>query len=388
MRKKLITSVIMLILLSIIVTSCAPKPPEEAVEETTPTEEATPEETPTEEMELVDMTFITPRGTLEVMDDYNLWVAKEMGYFEELGINLIMEPGPMDAFACTKFVSEKKADVGYPSPGVLTSSVDTGMDVIMAYEMMMQQVFDFAVRKDSDIQSVQDLEGKSISLGDAGWQVIVDPILIEIGIDPSKITYINAGAQWGQAVSLGQADCALTWKGLRAQWDAQGLDLKYFLGEDFSKCPANGYCVRKSDLDDPDKKDLIEKFLKATSMGIYFARVNPRAAAQITYDEFAAVREQMKPQLALESMQQLHWGYTGSERLGEGFGWFEKSGWDTYLKIIYDLGQVETQLIFDDVATNELIEAANDFDKDRVKADAEAFELNDDWKDVEVVGDW
>lgn len=338
--------------------------------------------------ELVDVTFITPRGTLEVMDDYNLWVSKEMGYFEELGINLIMEPGPMDAFACTKFTSEGKADVGYPSPGILTSSVDTGMDVIMAYEMMMAQVFSFAVKEDSDIQSVQEIEGKSMSLGDPGWQVIVDPILIELGIDPASITYINAGAQWGQAVSLGEADVALTWNGLMPQWDAQGLGLRYFLGEDFSKMPANGYCVRKSDLEDPATKELLGKFMQATSMGIYFAHANPRAAAQITYDEFAAVREQMEPQLALESMQQLHWGYTSSDRLGDGYGWFDKDAWNMYLDIIYDLGQIETQLTFDDVATNELIEVANSFDKAKVKADAEAYELNDDWKDVEVIGDW
>ena len=48
---------------------------------------------------LTKMTFITPRGTLEVMDDYNLWVAKEMGYFEELGIDCVMEPGPDEAKA-------------------------------------------------------------------------------------------------------------------------------------------------------------------------------------------------------------------------------------------------------------------------------------------------
>lgn len=227
-----------------------------------------------------------------------------------------------------------------------------------------------------------------MSLGDAGWQVIVDPILVELGIDPASITYINAGAQWGQAVAIGEADVALTWNGLMAQWDAQGLGLRYFLGEDFSECPANGYCIRKSDLEDPAKKELYEKFMQATSMGIYFAHANPRAAAQITYDEFAAVREQMEPQLALESMQQLHWGYTSSERLGEGYGWFDKDAWNMYLDIIFDLGQIGTQLTFDDVATNELIEAANSFDKTKVKADAEAYELNDDWKDVEVVGNW
>ena len=114
------------------------------------------------------------------------------------------------------------------------------MDVIMVYEMMVGQVFDFAVKQDSPIQSVKDLAGKTIALGDAGWQVIVDPILVEAGVDPKSITYVAVGAQWGQAVALGKADIALTWEGLRAQWDAQGLGLRYLLGQDFSKMPANG----------------------------------------------------------------------------------------------------------------------------------------------------
>ena len=56
--------------------------------------------------ELYDLTFITPRGTIEVMDDYNLWVAIDMGYFKELGLNVIMEGGPTDAFAATKYRSK------------------------------------------------------------------------------------------------------------------------------------------------------------------------------------------------------------------------------------------------------------------------------------------
>lgn len=30
-------------------------------------------------------TWISPRGTIEVMDDYPYWVAKKMGYFGDLG---------------------------------------------------------------------------------------------------------------------------------------------------------------------------------------------------------------------------------------------------------------------------------------------------------------
>ncbi len=339
-------------------------------------------------VELTKMTFITPRGTVEVMDDYNLWVAIELGYFEAMGLDVTMEPGPLDAFACTKFVDQKQADVGYPSPGILSASVDTGMDVIMVYEMMVEQVFDFAVRKDSDIKSVKDFPGHTMSLGDAGWQVIVDPILVEVGIDPASIEYVAVGAQWGQAVALGKADIALTWKGLRAQWDAQGLNLKYFLGEEFSKMPANGYAARKSDLADPAKRDLLEKFLRGTSMGIHFARHNPRAAAQIVYDQFAAIREQMEPDLALKSMQQLHWGYTGGDRKGDGYGWFDLNAWETYLDIIAELGQTKKRLPLDQVATNDLIAAANDFNHAKVERDAKNFKLNDTWKNVKVEGNW
>ncbi|HEB29880.1 MAG TPA: twin-arginine translocation signal domain-containing protein [Spirochaetes bacterium] len=80
--------------------------------------------------ELTPLTFISPRGTLEVMDDYNLWAAIELGYFKEMGLEVTMEPGPADAFACTKFVDQNQADIGFPSPGILTSSIDTGMSVI------------------------------------------------------------------------------------------------------------------------------------------------------------------------------------------------------------------------------------------------------------------
>jgi len=337
---------------------------------------------------LTKITVISPRGSLEVMDDYLLWVALDMGYFKEQGLDVNLEPGPIDAFACTKFVDQNQADIGYPSPGILTASVDTGMNVIMVYELMMDQVFDFAVRKDSPIKTVKDLAGKTISVASTGWQVIVDPMLVEAGVDPKSVTYVAVGALWGQTVSEGKADVALTWKGLRAQWDAQGLNLRYILGETFSKMPANGFCARKTDLQDPAKRAVLAKFLKASSMGIYFARKNPRAAAQITYKQFASVREQMKPPLALASMQQLHWGYTGGARKGQGFGWFDLNAWQTYCDIIYKLGQTKKHLTVAEVATNELIKEANNFDHGRVDRDAANFKLSDEWKDVPVTGDW
>ncbi len=144
--------------------------------------------------------WISPRGTLDVMDDFDLWVPVKMGYFSKLGINAKLIGGPIgDALACTKFVAQNQADMGYPSPGVLTASIDSGIAVKSIWDMISGQVFDFALPTNSTIKSVKDLSGKKIALGSAGWSTIVDPILVEAGVNPKTVTYVNAGNQWAQA---------------------------------------------------------------------------------------------------------------------------------------------------------------------------------------------
>jgi len=227
--------------------------------------------------------WISPRGTLQVMDDFNLWVPIKMGYFKQLGINAQLIAGSVsDALASTKFVAQNRADMGYPSPGVLTASIDGGIPVKSVWDVISGQVFDFALPVDSPITSPKDLAGKTISLGSSGWQVIVDPMLVELGIDPKSVKYVTSGAQWTQAAATGKADAALAWEGLRHQLAGQGLKLKYLIGSTWSKQPSNVYSVRAADLNDAKKRDLYTRFLQGVVMGLEFTKANPRAAAQIT----------------------------------------------------------------------------------------------------------
>jgi NitT/TauT family transport system substrate-binding protein len=332
--------------------------------------------------ELQKIVWVSPRGTLEVMDDVNLWVAKELGYFEELGLDVELQPGPLEALAVTRLVAEEQADVGYPSPGVLLASLDAGMELIQPWEMMLGQTFNFAVQPGSDIQTVQDLAGKKISLGSEGWRVIVDPILVEAGVDPASVEYLNAGNQWAQAVALGEADAALAWRGLTPQWTAQGLEFDYIVGTDFSSHPSNGYIIRKADLEDPAMREMWEKFFRANAMGFEFTRLNPRAAAQIVYDQFPALQEQMTPQLAYDSMVELTDLYLQSWKQGHGYGYNDVANWQAYIDTVHNLGQIQTQYPAEEVVTNELIEAANTFDAERVAQDAANYELPEEWQAV------
>ena len=181
-----------------------------------------------------------------------------------------MQPGPLGGANVVSLLPEGKADVSFPSPGVLAASIDAGIPVIMAWEMFGGQVFDFAVPADSNINSVKDFAGKTIALGSSGWTPIVDPILAEQGVDPKSVKYVEAGQQWGQAVDQKKADAALAWEGLRAQWHGIGLKVKYLVGNDFSKDPSNGYSalVRRSKR--PCQESTLTCFFRGVAMGMEF----------------------------------------------------------------------------------------------------------------------
>lgn len=396
--KRIATSFMLLMVIALVISACAPvqvaqptaAPPTAAAAQPT-TAAAQPTTAPAASADCpstpkTKVTWVSPRGTLEVMDDYPLWVAKKLGYFDQLGVDVDLQPGPLGGANVVSLLTEGKADVTFPSPGVLAASIDAGIPVVMGYEMFGGQVFDFAVPADSTIASVKDLEGKTIALGSTGWIPIVDPILAEAGVDPKSVKYVEAGQQWGQTVDQKKADAALAWEGLRAQWQGIGLKLKYLIGTEFSKDPSNGYAVRAADLNDPAKKAALTCFFRGVSMGLEFGRVNPQAAAQITYEQFPALKDQMKPDLALESMRQLAIGYNQFNKAGKGYGYSDLANWQSYFDRLSKLGQTKKQIKADEAITNGYIEGANNFDHAKVAADAKAYAVSDDWKNVQLQG--
>jgi NitT/TauT family transport system substrate-binding protein len=328
--------------------------------------------------------WISPRGTLEVMDDYNLWVPIKQGYFEDLNLDVELIAGPQDILAPTRYVAENQADVGFPSPGVLVSSIASGMPVISIWEQYPAQVFGFSLPVDSDIETAEQLEGKTIAAGFPGAEVIIDPLLVEAGVDPDSVTVVDGGPQWNQMVAQGQADAGLIWEGLRAQLLGQGLELEFLLGSEFSEGPSNVYSARTADLEDEARRDVYTRFLQGVVMGFEFAKANPRAAAQLTYEEFPALQETLEPQIALESMMQLASGYGATARAGQGWGYHVPQAWERYINTLAELGQIEEALDPAEVYTNDFVEPANEgADVERARNDAEDFELNDDFAATE-----
>jgi len=330
--------------------------------------------------------WVSPRGTLEVLDDYAFWVAREMGYFGDMEVELL--PAILEATSSSKAVAEGQADMSFVSPGVFSLGVEAGIDLVSVWHQVAQDTFNFAVPKGSGWDEVAKLEGKTIALGDAGWSAITDPMFAQAGVDLGSINYAAAGAAWPQAVAQEQADAALCWEGLRAQWSAQGLEYDYILGKDWSKFPANSFQIRREDFEDESLTELYTNYLRGWAMGLEFGYLNPRAATQITMnapeisDALNATFEDKA--VAVESMWQNAEIFRGDFASREGWGWHDMASWQLFLDTIKEIGQLTKDISAEEIVKNDYVAGANDFDKEKVRADAEAFELSPEYEDVAV----
>ncbi len=327
--------------------------------------------------------WVSPRGTIEVLDDYPYWVGQRFGYFGD--IDTTLEPGPSDATATVKLVDQGQADMGYPSPGVFSLGLAQGIPLVSVFHMGGSDVFDFAFRKGEKPSDIRELEGMTVLLGSAGWQSICDPMLKAAGVDISKVTYVAAGwPQWGTTLAQGQGDTALSWEGLRAQWKGQGLDFDYLIGKDFSQLPANSFVIRKGDFEDAGTHDLYTRYLRGWAMGLEFGRENPRAATQIVMEQFPGLESQMSPDVATESMMQLGGVFGGRWDERQAWGFHLESSWQLFFDVGREIGQIQGDVALDEVISNDFVPGANDFDMERVMADASGFALSEAYEAVDV----
>ncbi len=329
--------------------------------------------------------WVSPRGTLEVLDDYPYWVAQKFGYFGDIETELL--PAIMEATSSSKSVADGQADMSYVSPGVFSLGVEAGIDLVSVWQMGAYDVFDIAFEKGrTDIQTVADLQGKRVVLGDIGWSSIVDPMVAQAGGDPGSVQYFAASSGWGPALAEGQADAALCWEGLRAQWFAQGLDFDYILGKDWSAFPANSFQIRREDFENAALDELYTNYLRAWAMGLEFGYQNPRAATQITM-EVPSISGELNnvfkdKAVAVESMWQLATVYRGDWATRAGWGDASMDSWATFLDTITAIGQLTREIPADEIVSNKYVAGANEFDREQVAADAAGFELAEEFAAV------
>jgi ABC-type nitrate/sulfonate/bicarbonate transport system substrate-binding protein len=317
------------------------------------------------------VTLVLPRS-IEVLDDPHMVVAQEMGYFDEEGIEFVLEQayGVNDC----KMVATGQADIAIPSPYIYLKSVEEGLPIISFAQLDQINIFCFAVRPDSNIKTFEDLKGKTIVLGDPAWAMISNPILIAAGLDPNKdITYVTGGEGRAQLVAEGKADAVLTWEKEYQLWEAQGLKFNYLFGRDVLDIVGNTFVARIDDLKDPKRAEVLARAVRAIAKGLYFVKLNPEAATEMTLRKYPSIKVPFKDAIRAVKAATFITYHPVVET--EGWCYQRPDGWKRTIEIGVRSGNLTKEIPLERAFTNEWIKFINDWDRKKVEEDAKNYKV-------------
>ena len=301
-----------------------------------------------------------------------------MGYFADLGIETDMQPGPSDGTATVKFVDVGQADMGFPSPGVFSFALENGMKLKSAFHMGALDTFSLRLPQGRRHQRPEDPRGQD-------HPARLCRLAVDRRSDAGRAgrRYHQGQVRRGRLADLGhrarrpaRATRRSAGKGLRAEWIGTGLEFEYWLGVQKSPLFANTFVVRAADLEDPDKKAFLDKYLRGWAMGLEFGYQNPRAAVEAVFEQFPTLASNIGPELGTTSiLQQINVvprRHVPSARAGATTTW--PPGRPSSTRSMSSK-QITKPVKAEDVCTNDCIAAANNFDHAKVKADADGYKL-------------
>lgn len=340
-----------------------------------PTPSATGE-TPTE---LKKVKLVLPR-TIEVLEDTPFHVAIDQGYWAEEGLDVSIE----QSFGTTdgKMVATGQADFAVPGTSYVITQVANDLPIKAVLQYDAVNIWCMAFKKDSGIKTWADMKGKTVALGDASWELLIRPTLEAAGLDPDKdLEFIVAGENRFTMVQEGKIDLLFTWIGEVYQLIPQGFDFDFLYGEDVLKVCSNPVITSLDNIqNDPE---MVEGFCRGLAKGMYFTYLNPEAGADISCKTFPSIQISWAGTKAVQEGRVAQmFGFTpeANATLTEKIGYAFEDKWNLTMEwTVKTVDEVTEAIPLDKVYTNQFIDAANDFDRAEIEADAAnyVFEVKD-----------
>ena len=322
-------------------------------------------------------TWISPRGTLEVLDDYPYWVGQEVRLFRRHRDRHAARPVGRHRDGQ---VRRRRTRPTWASPrrACSRSRSQNGMKLKSRPSTWARSTpSDFAFRKGEGANDLKRLEGKTILLGsrrlavdrrsDAGRAgrrhhqgQVCRGRLADLGhraaAGPGR-----RGARLGRpARRVDRPGPRLRLLARRAEVAAAGQHLRDARGRPRRSRQEGLPRQVSARLGDGPRVRLPEPARRGRS------RV--RAVPDACHQHRARARHHVDPAADRNV-------FRGDMDKRKGWGWHDMAAWQTFFDKIYELGQITKPIKAEDVCTNDCIAAANDFDHAKVKADADGYKL-------------
>lgn len=213
-----------------------------------------------------------------------VYVADELGYYEEAGIDL--EILPYGSASVSQLVSAQEADFGIAGQAPVQMGRTAGLDLISVYRVTQKDAGRLVVLGErEDLQRPADLDGHIFGgFGAPLYTALAQgTIQGDGGAGEFEEVVLDTGAY--EALSQGRIDFTLsvaTWENIQTELD--GHPYRAFSYQDFGLPQQQATGIVSSDKYLEENPDAARAFVQATARGYEYAAQNPDEAADILID--------------------------------------------------------------------------------------------------------
>lgn len=279
-----------------------------------------------------------------------LFVAQELGYFEELGYEVeIIQPNQTSAL---QLVASNRAQIGISYQEELTFALtsENPLPVTAIATILQHNTSGFASVKSSEILSVNDFENKTYGMfGSPTEELILREIMSMNAADFSTVNMTLVNSDDFFTIVPQRVDFAWIfegWTGIEAEM--RGIELNYIplreIDEKFDFYTPIIVANNKFLEDEETVKDI----MSAISRGYQFTVNNPLEASKIFLEQVP----EYELDFILKSTEFLNQYFLDEK--GQ-FGFMKDSVWELYSNWLYESGLIEIPLNLEKAFTNEFL---------------------------------
>jgi NitT/TauT family transport system substrate-binding protein len=308
-------------------------------------------------------------------------VPKKLNYFkqENLTVSAVTTAGSIDL---VNLVASGRIDIGGADLGSAMQGTQRGANIVIIGGLVQNFPWKVAVKPGGAIKTAMDLKGKKIGIigFGSGSYPYTKAWLAGNGLKESDVTLIPTGpavAVGALQLDKGDVDAIAYFTSAYAGAEFNGSKFTYLPN------PAALTGVRSlSWIVNADKyrdqPEVYERYLRAANKGLIYSTTNVKAATLVGFAEFPsslAVGKTATESLPLGMAQLKAWLDTATPTTGKPVSWnklgdISASDWKKSQDYTAAAGTIVTGLKIDDFLSNDVITAANSFDRAKIVAAA------------------
>ena len=275
------------------------------------------------------------------------YIADSLGYYEDAGLDVEFNHHAVGADQFGALVSGQE-DLLMASGDEVMQVRARNVGVVYVATVYREYPVALIVPDDSDIETIEDIEGKRVGVPGAygaNWFGLL-AILDAAGLTTNDVTVESIGFTQASALLAGHVDAVMGYiNNEPIQIESGGMPVRTFPVDDVSPLVANGLVVMEEYLD--ESPEVVRGLVAATLRGVEYAIDNPEETVEIAKDYVPTLTDEEQEQSALEVLQATLplWEVEDGGELGDT----DPARWEAMETFLLEHDLLEAEVEVDDV---------------------------------------